>query len=314
MDYEKKYNEALERAKEMCATPTDKTTMEYIFPELCESEDERIRKQCIELLRGAYSTEYEALECIAWLKKQKEQKPEIAKSEIEFADKYSRKVYEELVSNFKSIDGYFIGCNDVSDIVLNAILDAFKWQKPAEWSEKHIADIFEKVGLAKIVREQGNDELTNAVQSAMIELSKGNSKEWSEEDEKRIKQLIYDTEAIRADYEKKKEQLGDRFNNELIKDCDEQINWLKSLRPQPDKCNGCSKHLEGYINGRSDAENKLLEDYGAVITPEHELHMKPRWKPSEEQMEALLWCIAHLGGADRRVLAELYEHLKMNCK
>lgn len=34
------------------------------------------------------------------------------------------------------------------------------------------------------------------------------------------------------------------------------------------------------------------------------------WKPSEEQMEALLWCTAHLGGADYRVLAELYEHLK----
>ncbi len=38
--------------------------------------------------------------------------------------------------------------------------------------------------------------------------------------------------------------------------------------------------------------------------------LRPQWRPSEEQMEALLWCIAHLGGADRRVLAELYEHLK----
>lgn len=36
----------------------------------------------------------------------------------------------------------------------------------------------------------------------------------------------------------------------------------------------------------------------------------PSWKPSEEQMEALLWCTAHLGGADHRVLAELYEHLR----
>ena len=39
--------------------------------------------------------------------------------------------------------------------------------------------------------------------------------------------------------------------------------------------------------------------------------LKPQWKPSEEQMEALLWCVAHLGGADHRVLGELYEHLKM---
>ena len=48
MDYEHKYKDALERAKEMCAMPTDKATMEYIFPELKESEGERIRKELIE--------------------------------------------------------------------------------------------------------------------------------------------------------------------------------------------------------------------------------------------------------------------------
>ena len=53
-----------------------------------------------------------------------------------------------------------------------------KEQKPVECSEKHIADVFEKVGLAKIVREQGNDVLTNAVQSAMIELSKTKPAKW----------------------------------------------------------------------------------------------------------------------------------------
>ncbi|MCR5697734.1 MAG: hypothetical protein K6G73_12245 [Marinilabiliaceae bacterium] len=45
-------------------------------------------------------------------------------------------------------------------------------EKKPFWSEKFIADVFEKVGLSKIVREQGNDELTNAVQMAMIELEK----------------------------------------------------------------------------------------------------------------------------------------------
>ena len=59
----------------------------------------------------------------------------------------------------------------------------------------------------------------------------GTQAEWSEEDEKRIKQLIYDTEHIRAEYEKRKKELGESFNDELIKDCDEQIDWLKSLRP-----------------------------------------------------------------------------------
>ena len=65
-------------------------------------------------------------------------------------------------------------------------------QKPA-WSEKYIANVFEKVGLAKIAREQGNDALTGALQSAMIELSKfipQPNQEWSEEDEEIKSALI----------------------------------------------------------------------------------------------------------------------------
>ena len=38
-------------------------------------------------------------------------------------------------------------------------------------TEQKIAEIFEQVGLAKIVRELGNNELLNAVQSAMIEIA-----------------------------------------------------------------------------------------------------------------------------------------------
>ena len=72
--------------------------------------------------------------------KQKEQNIyKSSKSEIDFADRYSKDVWEKLMSKFKAVEGYSIGCNDVSDIVLNAILNAFKWQKeqkPAEWSEE----------------------------------------------------------------------------------------------------------------------------------------------------------------------------------
>ena len=67
-----------------------------------------------------------------------------------------------------------------------------KWndaQKSA-WSEKYIADVFEKVGLAKIVREQSNDALAIALQDAMIELSKVTlqpMQEWTAEDEEELK-------------------------------------------------------------------------------------------------------------------------------
>lgn len=45
----------------------------------------------------------------------------------EFADKYSYKIWLELMNNFKTIEGYQIGANDVSDIVLNAIISTYNF-------------------------------------------------------------------------------------------------------------------------------------------------------------------------------------------
>ena len=41
-----------------------------------------------------------------------------------YASGYSRKVWEYLMDCFRNIPDFQIGCNDVSDLVLNAILDA----------------------------------------------------------------------------------------------------------------------------------------------------------------------------------------------
>ena len=77
MDYEKAYKEALERAKNLLATSVayDRFTIERIFPELKESEDERIRKELIfylgdmpedtELRNGVTNRDV-----LAWLEKQ----------------------------------------------------------------------------------------------------------------------------------------------------------------------------------------------------------------------------------------------------
>jgi len=95
MDYEKKYNEALERAKKILCNLGEGDgsirDIETIFPELAESEDERIRKDLIGglmwqrdnlksegphdnslILPGFCLTVGEHL---AYLEKQKEQKP-----------------------------------------------------------------------------------------------------------------------------------------------------------------------------------------------------------------------------------------------
>ena len=56
MDYEKKYNEALAHARQAYGTGAyDDATLEAIFPELRESEDERIRLQLSDFLEHLHS-------------------------------------------------------------------------------------------------------------------------------------------------------------------------------------------------------------------------------------------------------------------
>ena len=81
MDYEKKYKEALEKARQLCAYPTTKpfiSDLQDIFPELAESWDKKIRKRLITDFGTIGKKEWGGLEVkdiLAWLKKQGEQKP-----------------------------------------------------------------------------------------------------------------------------------------------------------------------------------------------------------------------------------------------
>ena len=77
MDYEKKYNEALERAEQWIkdgCEPSTKKCLELIFPQLRESEYERIRKILIEVVNitPASIAVRNKRELLDWLEKQKE--------------------------------------------------------------------------------------------------------------------------------------------------------------------------------------------------------------------------------------------------
>ena len=78
MDYEKKYKEALGRAKKLYEQGTITESLGYVFPELKESKDERIRKAIYIYLdwldgRKDYAPKgiYTIKDMIAWLEKQK---------------------------------------------------------------------------------------------------------------------------------------------------------------------------------------------------------------------------------------------------
>jgi len=113
MDYEKLYKDALERAREMSALPDDRATIEYIFPELAESEDERIRKHLISLVKnwdkdGIFSkytsNPNDIKKILAWLEKQVEQKSgwdeddeRLRKTSIAFLQEFAAKGYENAI-------------------------------------------------------------------------------------------------------------------------------------------------------------------------------------------------------------------------
>lgn len=79
MDYKKAYDEALERARLLKDDPykairnSNMHASEYIFPELRESEDEKIKKELIYWVKSLpekYWRGYDKEDVIAWLEKQ----------------------------------------------------------------------------------------------------------------------------------------------------------------------------------------------------------------------------------------------------
>ena len=87
MNYEKKYKEALEKARQFSERPLQEDSsgiVEYIFPELKESEDEKIRKALLESFEYQIKESHpdkewvcgvKLKEIVTWLEKQGEQKP-----------------------------------------------------------------------------------------------------------------------------------------------------------------------------------------------------------------------------------------------
>ena len=101
--YEKKYNYVLKRAKalkECSLSPRIKDWVDSVFPELKESEDEKIRKDIKRAISVALDYSYfdkeTANNCLAWLENQGEQKP-INKVEPKF------KVGDRIVSKTSNL-------------------------------------------------------------------------------------------------------------------------------------------------------------------------------------------------------------------
>ena len=170
MDYEKKYKEALEKAREIkrkimsshLSTESCKAVSEYIdtiIPELRESEDARIRK-CIEMALTDveeqrfldYGTSLK--DCLCWLKKQKER-------DLDIVPELRPTAWGE---------GYQHGCKDTEEkysgmVVVSqeewdtAIADAFKHgmdegEKQKEHKEENLRDFIDNFPYSDKQKEQ----------------------------------------------------------------------------------------------------------------------------------------------------------------
>lgn len=102
MDYEKKYKEALERMKSWargehpeCFTEAQKAA-EFIFPELAESEDDRIKKALIRFHKSSIDIDgIKGADIIAWLEKQGKEECALKSSKDEDVRKFMQYIEKE---------------------------------------------------------------------------------------------------------------------------------------------------------------------------------------------------------------------------
>ena len=181
-NYEKKYNEALMRADEAVQKGClDKDMFDIIFPPE-ESEDERIRKKIIEIIRmvsgpdcDVYLSEEGQAECLAWLEKQKEQKQNpledysrgyndgyyhgVTDSEKKPAEKQD---YSGLNDLERAIHRGFL-CAGVENVPVTIIKetaqDCLAQMMPADWTDKdkRILDDISKLLITWNYKEMSRD-------------------------------------------------------------------------------------------------------------------------------------------------------------
>lgn len=247
----KAYDKALEKTQKWYDVNTNagyRAIFEEIFPELKESDDERIRKELIEYFRWNVKqilNDFSNKECIAWLEKHRytdialeneywrgyddakkekgEQEPVEFKPSFRVGDVIKPK--DPVLGEPRIIVGIHPKLGYETN---NGILDfefEDNWelveQKPA-WSEedeKMFEHIIAKATLHFSSINYLDEEEINFLKSLKDRVQPQLKQEWSEEDDKMINSIAVHLNATTCGFPKER-AWADRF-----------MNWLKSLRP-----------------------------------------------------------------------------------
>ena len=222
------YDEALERAKRIISkncSEVEKLCLKSIFPELAESEDEKVRKEIIEVLQFVPSSMWEQAKtnyerCFAYLEKQKDLdkmivvSPEVWDNAISDAYENGKKD-EEKQKEQKPVEKQdYSGLNDLERVIHRGFLAAGVENVPVT-----------------IIKETAQECLTNIKPA------------WSEEDEIMIGSMINYFE-------------GDTLDCSL--DC--VVNWLKSISMRCPKSSDNWKPSEEQMRAVKHAYNSFPND------------------------------------------------------
>ena len=300
----KAYDEALEKAKAHINSKGIGDTVDlcrHLFPELRESEDEKVRKFLVRLAERCSENSIDFIgdikkaDVLAWLEKQKSKDNEeeyldgikkdwfergkkevLTIPELYGLEKQKEQPKEELVYRLNGLMQDYIkeGKDDEEkehrfkcyQLFWDALEDTSyfeqKEQKPAEWSANDKAFIKDCANILV-----ANDYATSA--ERLLSMFPVKPAEWSKEDEDMLNSCISSIEEAKENRYAYKETDGDTSY-------DHEIAWLKSLRSRP-----------------KSSDN---------------------WKPSEDQMNVLLNTEGMIRASgypeNAKVLASLYEQLK----
>ena len=190
-----------------------------LIPELKESEDERIRKELIEYLThrsevtGFIDEDKDCKRWIAYLEKQKEQKPIFKKGDKVIWDDEEFNILDVNETEY-NVGGYRVPFSRQNE--LHPI-----WQKSAEWSEEDERTLESFLGWLQ--GSMGEKTYSSWLKSLPERFRPQPKQEWSEEDEEMLNSCISSIEEAKENRYAYKETDGDTSY-------DHEIAWLKSLR------------------------------------------------------------------------------------
>ena len=297
MDFKKAYKEALERAKK--GMPINE-----VFPELKESEDERIRKRIKEIINEV-SRHKEFLDmfpdlekCYDWLEKMKEPKP----------NPYTGTGFD--------YNGHHLGMcardGGVEIIVDGKIRNRVSFESEnIEWSNSVAKEMFVKALERAVEQTKKGYELTDCDKHSWWEDFKAYSEiktaEWSEEDKRLLRTTL------------------ECLNYVSCQSKTPVVNWLNSL---PERFNIQPKQewseededyrhdilltLEALRSSAGSTDTNIV--YQHLIDWLKSLRPQPQWKPSEEQIHIIGLAIANLEPTGHHSLCHELEQLKDNLK